>query len=43
MAIILSHEATMTYSNDIAQTDSLIRSFGGTWDGISAESVARLL
>ncbi|MFC4295310.1 isocitrate lyase [Novosphingobium tardum] len=32
----------MTYSNDIAQTDSLIRSFGGTWDGISAESVARM-
>lgn len=32
----------MTYSNDIAQTDQLIRSYNGTWDGISAESVARM-
>ncbi len=32
----------MTYSNDIAQTDQLINSYKGTWDGISAESVARM-
>ncbi|MBW8784047.1 MAG: isocitrate lyase [Novosphingobium sp.] len=32
----------MTYSTDIAKTDSLIRSHEGTWDGISAEAVARM-
>ena len=32
----------MTYSANIAQTDTLIRSHHGTWDGISAESVARM-
>src|ERR1043166_3941302 len=32
----------MTYSNDIAQTDALIRSHKGTWDGISAQAVARM-
>jgi len=32
----------MTYANDITQTDQLIRSHKGTWDGISAESVARM-
>lgn len=32
----------MTYSADIAQTDSLISSRNGTWDGISAEAVARM-
>ena len=32
----------MTYQTDIAQTASLIQSYNGTWDGISAESVARM-
>ena len=32
----------MTYSQDIAQTDALIRHHNGTWDGIGAESVARM-
>jgi isocitrate lyase len=32
----------MTYANDIAQTATLIRSHHGTWDGISAEAVARM-
>ena len=32
----------MTYSQDIAQTDALIRRQNGTWDGIGAESVARM-
>jgi isocitrate lyase len=32
----------MTYQSTIAQTDSLIRRHNGTWDGISAESVARM-
>jgi isocitrate lyase len=32
----------MTYSADVAQTDALIRSHKGTWDGISAEAVARM-
>jgi len=32
----------MTYSQDITQTDALIGSYNGTWDGISAESVARM-
>src|SRR6478672_2920376 len=35
-------EGTMTYSQDIAQTDDLIRRHNGTWDGIGAESVARM-
>jgi isocitrate lyase len=32
----------MTYSNDIAQTDALIGTHNGAWDGISAEAVARM-
>ena len=32
----------MSYTTDIAETDTLIRSYGGTWDGISAEAVARM-
>ncbi|MFM6854913.1 MAG: isocitrate lyase, partial [Sphingopyxis sp.] len=32
----------MTYQDNITQTDMLIRSQNGTWDGISAESVARM-
>ncbi len=32
----------MTYQTHIAQTDALIKSQNGTWDGISAESVARM-
>ena len=32
----------MTYSADIAHTQFLIRGFGGSWDGISAEAVARM-
>ncbi len=32
----------MTYTQDIAQTDALIRRQNGTWDGIGAESVARM-
>jgi isocitrate lyase len=32
----------MSYQDHIAQTDQLIRSKSGTWDGISAEAVARM-
>src|SRR5687768_14990407 len=32
----------MTYQSETAQVDQLIKGFGGTWDGISAESVARM-
>ena len=32
----------MTYSADIADADQTISRFNGTWDGISAESVARM-
>ncbi|WP_404368508.1 isocitrate lyase [Sphingomonas sp. MMS24-J45] len=32
----------MTYQTDITKTASLIKSFNGTWDGIDAESVARM-
>ncbi len=32
----------MTYQNEISQLDTLIKSKSGTWDGISAESVARM-
>ena len=32
----------MTYSADIADADQTIRRFNGSWDGISAESVARM-
>ena len=32
----------MTYSADIADADQTIRRFNGNWDGISAESVARM-
>jgi isocitrate lyase len=41
-ATFLFRDSAMTYSNDIAQTDSLIGQQGGTWDGISAEAVARM-
>src|ERR1700712_678694 len=33
---------TMTYSNDIAQTDTLVATYNGAWDGISGEAVARM-
>jgi isocitrate lyase len=32
----------MSYQSDIASTQTLISSYNGTWDGISAESVARM-
>ena len=32
----------MTYSDEIAQAERLIRSKNGTWDGIGAEAVARM-
>jgi len=32
----------VTYQDHIAQTSQLIRSYNGTWDGIDAESVARM-
>ena len=32
----------MTYQSSIAYTETLIRGYNGTWDGISAESVARM-
>ena len=32
----------MTYAADIANADQTIRRFNGTWDGINAESVARM-
>ena len=32
----------MSYQDHITQTDALIRSHGASWDGISAESVARM-
>ncbi len=32
----------MTYQTETAQAGELIRSFNGTWDGINAESVARM-
>jgi isocitrate lyase len=32
----------MTYQTDITKTASLIQSYNGTWDGIDAESVARM-
>ena len=32
----------MSYQDHITQTDKLIKSKGGTWDGINAESVARM-
>jgi len=32
----------MTYQSHIKTTETLIRSYNGTWDGISAESVARM-
>ncbi|WP_340314318.1 isocitrate lyase [Rhizorhabdus argentea] len=32
----------MTYQDQISQTQQLIRSYNGTWDGIDAESVARM-
>ena len=31
----------MSYTQDIQQARDLIRSYGGTWDGIDAEAVAR--
>lgn len=32
----------MRYNDQITATDALIKSYNGTWDGISAESVARM-
>jgi len=32
----------MTYQSHITSTNQLIKSYNGTWDGISAESVARM-
>ena len=32
----------MSYQENIAKTGQLIKSFNGTWDGINAESVARM-
>ena len=32
----------MSFSKDIAATQDLIKSYNGTWDGISAEAVARM-
>jgi len=32
----------VTYQNETTQADQLIRGFNGTWDGINAESVARM-
>jgi isocitrate lyase len=32
----------MTYSSDIQKTNDLIKTYNGTWDGISAESVVRM-
>jgi len=32
----------MTYNDSIAQTNQLIRSYNGTWDGIDAEAVTRM-
>ena len=32
----------MTYQDNIAQTSRLIQSYNGSWDGIDAESVARM-
>jgi isocitrate lyase len=32
----------MSYTQDIQQARDLIQSYGGTWDGIDAESVARM-
>jgi isocitrate lyase len=33
---------TMSYQEQIKATGQLIQSYNGTWDGISAESVARM-
>ncbi len=32
----------MTYQSETAQADQLIKGYNGTWDGISAEAVARM-
>ena len=39
---ITSKDAGVTYKGHIAQVQQLIDSKGGTWDGVSAESVARM-
>jgi isocitrate lyase len=38
----ISRSAVSGYQSDIASTQKLISSYNGTWDGISAESVARM-
>jgi isocitrate lyase len=38
----VSQEFTMSYNDIITQAESLIGSHKGTWDGINAESVARM-
>jgi len=35
-------QTTLSYQDSILDAQKLITSFGGTWDGISAESVARM-
>ena len=42
MAGFHERDPIMTYSADIADADQIIRRFNGSWDGISAESVARM-
>jgi isocitrate lyase len=37
-----SNSQILKYSDHIASTDHLIRGYSGTWDGINAESVARM-
>ena len=32
----------MSYQENLTQTNQLIRSYNGTWDGIDAEAVARM-
>jgi len=32
----------MSYQSDIQEVSNLIKSYDGTWDGISAENVARM-
>jgi len=40
--MLLRNGLTMTYHDKIAQNATLIQSFKGTWDGIDAESAARM-
>jgi isocitrate lyase len=38
----IPQELSMSYQDHINETDALIRSHNGSWDGISAEAVARM-